>query len=100
MVRTTVHTPRLKGLLFNAGDLDFTFGALRPLRTSWLTVGIHTSIHFRLFLTKFWAVTLRQQKTPLPITRQGAPQSDSIRFLRCIVVPYETGLRLPDVIID
>ena len=45
MVRTTVQTPRLKGLLFKAGDLDFTLGTLRPLRTNWLTVGIHTSLH-------------------------------------------------------
>jgi hypothetical protein len=40
MVRTTVHTPRLKGLLFNAGDFDLLLGALRPFRTSWFTVGI------------------------------------------------------------
>jgi len=38
-----VQTPRLKGLLFNAGDFDFTLGTDRPLRTNWLTVGIHTS---------------------------------------------------------
>jgi hypothetical protein len=67
IVRTTVQTPRLKGLLFNAGDFDFTLGTLRPLRTNWLTVGIHTSLH-SFFLFLFGAVTLRQQKTPSHIT--------------------------------
>src|ERR1051325_11298971 len=39
-VRTTVQTPRLKGLLLRAGDLDLTLGVARPFLTNWLTVGI------------------------------------------------------------
>jgi len=40
MVRTTVQTPRLNGLPLSAGDFDFTFGADRPFRISWFTVGM------------------------------------------------------------
>jgi hypothetical protein len=40
MMRTTVHTPRLNGLFFSAGDFDFTGDDVRPLRTNWFTVGI------------------------------------------------------------
>jgi hypothetical protein len=43
-VRTIVHTPRLKGFSFSAGDFDFTFGTLRPFLTNWLTVGIYLCI--------------------------------------------------------
>jgi hypothetical protein len=40
VVYTRVHTPRFCGLFCSAGTLLFDTGALRPLRTSWLIVGI------------------------------------------------------------
>jgi len=39
-VITWMHTPRLKGDVSKAGDLDLCFSFLRPLRTSWFIVGI------------------------------------------------------------
>src|SRR4029453_16284072 len=39
VVYTRVHTPRFCGAPRSAGVFTFVFGALRPLRTSWLTVG-------------------------------------------------------------
>src|SRR5580704_17796352 len=40
VVYTRVQTPRFCGLRFSAGTLLFDTGATRPLRTSWLIVGI------------------------------------------------------------
>jgi hypothetical protein len=37
---TCTQTPRRWGQFFSAGDFDFTVTFLRPLRTSWLIVGI------------------------------------------------------------
>src|SRR5881296_3647282 len=39
-VITCTQTPRRNGQLVSAGDFDFTEIFLRPLRTSWLIVGI------------------------------------------------------------
>src|SRR5215475_10275608 len=39
-VMTWMQTPRRKGELSKAGDLDLCFSLLRPLRTNWLIVGI------------------------------------------------------------
>ena len=39
-VMTWMHTPRRNGELSKAGDLDLYFTLIRPLRTSWLIVGI------------------------------------------------------------
>src|SRR6266540_5822284 len=39
-VKTRVQTPRFCGAPRSAGVLTFAFGAVRPFRTSWLTVGI------------------------------------------------------------
>jgi hypothetical protein len=39
-VMTWMHTPRRKGEFSRAGDLDFVRILFRPLRTSWLMVGI------------------------------------------------------------
>lgn len=41
-VITCVQTPRRKGQLVRAGDLDFTLIFLRPFLTSWLMVGIES----------------------------------------------------------
>jgi hypothetical protein len=43
VVYTRVQTPRRAGLLPSAGTLLFDCGAWRPLRTSWLMVGIYMS---------------------------------------------------------
>src|SRR5215211_6030377 len=40
-VYTRVHTPRFCGAPRRAGVLVLVFGLTRPLRTSWLTVGIY-----------------------------------------------------------
>ncbi len=40
LVMTWVQTPRRNGQLVRAGDLDFTEIFWRPLRTSWLIVGM------------------------------------------------------------
>src|SRR5436189_6455921 len=40
VVYTRVHTPRFCGAPRRAGVFTRGFGAVRPLRTSWLTVGI------------------------------------------------------------
>src|SRR5215210_5523342 len=39
-VITCTHTPRRNGQFVSAGDLDFTVTFWRPLRTSWLIVGM------------------------------------------------------------
>src|SRR4029453_2237323 len=39
-VMTRVHTPRFCGAPRSAGVFDLDFGVSRPLRTSWLTVGM------------------------------------------------------------
>src|ERR1051325_6596973 len=39
-VMTCTHTPRRKGLPSKAGDFDLAVTLRRPLRTSWLMVGI------------------------------------------------------------
>src|SRR5512134_2477854 len=39
-VMTCTHTPRRKGLPSKAGDFDLVTTLRRPLRTSWLIVGI------------------------------------------------------------
>jgi hypothetical protein len=39
-VMTCTQTPRRCGQLTSAGDFDFKVTLLRPLRTSWLIVGI------------------------------------------------------------
>jgi hypothetical protein len=39
-VITWMHTPRRNGEFSKAGDLDLYFTLVRPLRTSWLIVGI------------------------------------------------------------
>ena len=39
-VITWIQTPRRKGELSKAGDLDLCFNLRRPLRTNWLIVGI------------------------------------------------------------
>src|SRR5471030_2541412 len=70
IVRTIVQTPRLNGLLLKAGDLYFTFGTLRPLRTNWLTVGIHTSFHIS-FLSRFRSPCPQATKNPLAIRATG-----------------------------
>src|SRR3954464_10298713 len=40
VVYTRVHTPRFCGHAFKCGDLLFSTSWVRPLRTSWLIVGI------------------------------------------------------------
>src|SRR5688500_16429757 len=40
VVYTRVHTPRFCGQLFRCGDLLLSTSCVRPLRTSWLMVGI------------------------------------------------------------
>src|SRR5439155_13689980 len=42
VVYTRVQTPRFCGAPRSAGVFTFAFGAVRPFRTSWLTVGIGT----------------------------------------------------------
>src|SRR5688500_12596520 len=49
-VITRVQTPRFWGAPRRAGVLVFDFGATRPLRTSWLTVG--TELLRRVYATK------------------------------------------------
>src|SRR5919108_62662 len=41
-VKTRVQTPRFCGAPRSAGVFTFAFGAVRPFRTSWLTVGMGT----------------------------------------------------------
>jgi len=99
IVRTTVQTPRLKGLLFKAGDFDFTLGALRPLRTNWLTVGIHTSIHFVLPFKFFWGC-LQATKNP---SAYHATRGNSVRQPSLIALSrssVRSRSAPPDVIID
>src|SRR5215203_1971789 len=43
-VITCVQTPRRCGQFASAGDLDFTLTFWRPLRTSWLMVGIERRV--------------------------------------------------------
>jgi hypothetical protein len=43
-VMTWMHTPRRKGAISKAGDLDLRLNLLRPLRTNWLIVGISTNV--------------------------------------------------------
>jgi hypothetical protein len=45
-VKTRVQTPRFWGAPRSAGVFVFDFGAVRPLRTSWLTVGTLRSSPF------------------------------------------------------
>src|SRR5512133_3840620 len=42
VVYTRVQTPRFCGAPRSAGVFTFAFGAVRPFRTSWLTVGMGT----------------------------------------------------------
>ncbi|SPE58810.1 conserved hypothetical protein [Verrucomicrobia bacterium] len=43
-VITWMQTPRRKGEVSKAGDLDLCFSFRRPLRTNWLIVGIRISL--------------------------------------------------------
>jgi hypothetical protein len=49
-VYTCRQTPRLNGQFSSARDADLFFTLARPLRTSWLIVGIKNSYEFVLFL--------------------------------------------------
>src|SRR5581483_6104830 len=57
-VMTCTHTPRRKGLPDRAGDLDLVRTLRRPLRTSWLMVGIRGESEMR---RKGKDATLRQK---------------------------------------
>src|ERR671922_1455334 len=45
-VKTRVQTPRFCGAPRSAGVFVFDFGAVRPFRTSWLTVGMNSYLSF------------------------------------------------------
>src|SRR5262245_36143874 len=47
-VITCTHTPRRKGLPSKAGDFDLAVTLRRPLRTSWLIVGIREKGNLRM----------------------------------------------------
>src|SRR5688572_30276486 len=55
-VMTCTHTPRRKGLPSKAGDFDLVMTLRRPLRTSWLIVGIRDRETYE------WKVTKRGQR--------------------------------------
>src|SRR5687768_7112957 len=51
-VMTCTQTPRRKGLPSKAGDFDLVTTLRRPLRTSWLIVGIREWENLRMKVTK------------------------------------------------
>jgi len=66
VVYTRVHTPRFCGFFCSAGDLFFLGAARRPLRTSWLIVGIDKPGYFF------------RQKNAQPSRGSGAEMTEAI----------------------
>src|SRR5688500_12775778 len=64
-VMTCTQTPRRKGLPSNAGDFDLVTTLRRPLRTSWLIVGIRDRKTYEWKVTKrgrrYFALKARQE---------------------------------------
>src|ERR1700678_2899807 len=70
-VMTCTHTPRRKGLPSKAGDFDFVRTFRRPLRTSWLMVGIRSFLKSGGRLGKEVEATLRQSVGKNFLTKSG-----------------------------
>jgi len=73
-VITCTHTPRRCGQLASAGDFDFTDIFRRPLRISWLIVGIFQILKVKRRLSRYSG----RQKNPL----QAAQQTHLKRLMR------------------
>jgi hypothetical protein len=73
-VITCTQTPRRCGQLTSAGDFDFTDTFRRPLRISWLIVGIFQILKVKRRLNRYSG----RQKNPL----QAARKTQLTRLMR------------------
>jgi len=66
---TLVQTPRFWGQEFRAGDLVFFFKVFRPIRTSWLIVGIQSFSCLFFATDTRMKIIIEQKKKVNPFSR-------------------------------